>query len=262
MEKMRMKAVLRLFAPAFLMFLPLAARSQIDVTLEMEHPSFLQFEPVMAFVSARNDSDSDLVIDEDKAGESAHLRIVVQKGRDEPAARINKQPCVRKLTVETGKTRDIMVDVSAWWDLTAMGRYIINATVERGGIAVQSNKKVIDVVAGIEIGALVKNAPGDARVTRKYSLRYWARGGGERLFLRADEVETGVNYGVFQLGPLVRVFKPEIKVDGEGNLTVLHQSAADCYTRSLFRSSGESVRFVDQTYHRITGEPYSFAPGR
>lgn len=242
-----------------ILLLPVVSAAQLRVSLRLEHDSFLQFEPLLAFVSIYNDSDTPFVLDEDAKDNNAHVRFGIEKKRDEPVLRINKQPMVRKLQVMTDEEQEIFADLSLWYDVGSVGRYVVRAEVDWNGKTFRSNEIMIDIVRGIEIRSVSRNVPGHPELMCKYSLRYWARGNSEYLFLRVDEEDSGTNYGVFQLGRVIRVFKPVIEVDRSGNVKVIHQSGRDCYTRSMFKSSRTSVRFVDQTYHLPNGDPYPVA---
>jgi hypothetical protein len=76
------------------------------------------------------------------------------------------------------------------------------------------------------------------------------------LFLTIVESASGMSYGVFDLGLLVRVSAPTVMVEGSDRVKVNHQSGPDRYTKTVFESRLDSVRFIDQTYHLANGDPY------
>ena len=75
-----------------------------------------------------------------------------------------------------------------------------------------------------------------------------------------NEEASQLNYGVFQLGPIVRIFKPVVEADRFGNIHIIQQSGDDCYLHSFFRSTRDGVRFLDHNYRRRNGEPYRSSP--
>jgi len=246
----------------FVVFILLVARvmaaGELQVKLNMEQPSVLQFESVIAFVSIYNDSDAPFIIDQDDKDNNSQIRFIIEKRRDKLVGRINDGPLVGKLEILPGEKRDIMLDISLWYDLGSMGRYIACVAIDEGDRTFESNGVVIEVVRGVEIVSTSRSVSEDLNLVRTYSLRYWRRNEREYLFLSVDEEVSGLNYGVFPLGRLVRVFKPVINVDRSGNVKVLHQSGNDCYTCSLFKSTRDEVRFIDQRYYTADGAPYVF----
>ena len=51
-----------------------------------------------------------------------------------------------------------------------------------------------------------------------------------------------------------------MKIDRAGKLVIVHQSGVMVHTRSVFSSTREGVKFVDQTYHLPDGSPYLQKP--
>jgi hypothetical protein len=232
--------------------------ADLQVRLKLEHTSLLLFEPVNASVTIFNGSDYPFVIGKGETNGNARIEFSIEKKRDEVVSRINKRPLVSNFKLRPGEKGETMMDVSSWYDLRAEGRYTVIALAYLNGKAWASNKEIIDVVRGLEITSVTKDVPGYDDMERTYALRYWSREGKEFLFLCVDQENTGVNYGVVQLGQLVRVFIPVLEVDRLGNIKVLHQLSSDCYARSLFKSTRDGVEFVDQTYHLANGDPYPF----
>jgi hypothetical protein len=111
----------------------------------------------------------------------------------------------------------------------------------------------------MELTRLKRYLPGYEDVERIYSVRYLARGDSEVAFLCVDEVPSGLNYGVFRLGNIIRLFKPTLEMDSRGRVTVTHQSRPYCFTRTNFLSSRHQVYCVDQSYHLPDGRPYPLA---
>jgi hypothetical protein len=92
------------------------------------------------------------------------------------------------------------------------------------------------VVPGVEVASLTATT---ATGWRKYNLAVLNRDKHDRLFLRIDD--ANLCYGVFDLGRLVRMKAPELKLDSTGLLHVLHQSAPQQFTYSTFTASGRQI---------------------
>ena len=151
-----------------------------------------------------------------------------------------------------------MKEVGDWHRLTRPGTYTIRVEAKFAGRVYESNPVTLPVVTGLVLAETQQVLPGYPDRQRRYGLRYWKRDGHEHLFLRVDETVAGVNwnYGSVDLGRLVRFFQPTLSVDREGRVRVVHQSGRDRMTRSFFKSDPDQLRFVNQTHHLPTGEPY------
>jgi hypothetical protein len=245
-----------LFMLLALLWGPLGAAGEVRVKLKLEYTSYLQFEPVNARVVIENNSDYELVIGKGESDGNSRMEFIVERDKDRPAKRIEKRAIVTNFKVKPGETYEVMRDVTTWYDLTTMGRYTIRAVVYLNGQAWESNPAIVDIVSGIEVASKTKSVPGYEDLVRTYTLRYWSRGGVEYLFLSVDEESTKLNYGIIELGPIVRVAKPVVDVDKNGNVIVVHQSSRDRFTRTTFKSTRSGIEFIDQKYLLENGAPY------
>ena len=173
-------------------------------------------------------------------------------------AEIRRGPLVKGVVIEPGRGREIRRDLTLWYDMGAMGRYMVTAEIAWDGRIMASRPVVLEVVRGIELQQVSRGVRGYPNLKRTYSLRYWPREGAEQLFLSVDESPTGLNYGVFRLGPVVRVFKPVVEVDGQGKIVVVHQSTSRRFVRSVLKGSRERIYFEGQSVH--VPEPSSREP--
>jgi hypothetical protein len=234
----------------------LAAGGEAVVSVRMAHTRFLQFEPVTAFVTIRNVSDDLIIFGATNDERSASLRFVVDKG---PAAvvptRREGNPA-GKIRIMPDLSREVMVDLSFWYDLAAMGSHVLTAIVEYDGQRFMSAPVRFDVESGLPIGSLKQEFLDGEVPPRIFSLRYLPRERSERLFVRIDDEDGVVNYGSYELGPLIRVTKPTIGIERGGKVTIVHESSSDRFTHSVFRSDKSGVTFVDQKYLREDGAPY------
>ena len=99
----------------------------------------------------------------------------------------------------------------------------------------------LDVLPGLEIARLSAGVPAEPDATRLYTLRTLNRDRVEVMFLRIDDDDRGVCYGVFELGRIVRLYEPKLQVDETGNVHILHQSGPWQFTHSVFTPRGEPV---------------------
>ena len=221
-----------------------ACADDLQVALRFEYRTVLQFEPLFAFVTLRNRGVRPFVVParEGQAG----IRFRIENNRGEPVGRLYDDAVVREAWIDPGTDHLFMRDLTRWYDLRSTGPYVITALVDWGGRTYHSGRLMVDVVPGISILGAERRVAGLPDRMRTYSLRYWPRAGAEQLFLRVDEPATGMNFGVFLLGPLVRVEQPELSFETTGRVVVLHQSDVATFTRSILLSTPDQVRFIEQ----------------
>jgi hypothetical protein len=226
-------------------------QAQFVVRLNVEHSKLLQYEPLNAFVSIENTAGVRLPLGRRGAG----FRFLIQKERDLFAARLNERDIIGRVTLDPGQKHDFIRDISLWYDVASAGSYTLAAAVDWQGDTFVSNRVRIDVMNGLPISSVSRMLPGSDKVWRRYSLCYLAREGNEHLFLRIDDDATKFNYGVFDLGQIVRLFKPALRFDDAGEVKVIHQSGYDRFTYSVLKVDRDRVKFVDQRYYRGNGKP-------
>lgn len=241
-----------------LLALTVSVPADVRLHLELEQSSCLQFEGVLGVVTVRNDTDSPLLIGDASRPGRVALEFDVTREGDDIVPKGRPTPIVDNVIIKPDETRRLAVDVSRWYNMNRMGRYIVRAVLRKGHRMTHSQRQMIDIVRGLEIASKTRRVPGYADLSRTYSLRYWKRGRHEYVFLVVNEEPSGLNYGVFQLGRIIRVSKPALSVDRKGKVEIRHQCGPDCYIRTVFKSKRDGVHFIDQRYELPNGAPYPF----
>ncbi len=230
----------------------------LRLSLRVDPSSAVEFEAVTAYVSIANEGDQIFTLDEADEILPSRLFFIIEMKRDERVNRTDSKSHVKKTRLMPGEKREVTANISASYDITTRGRYVVKAVVEAGKYRYESNAVVLDVVRGIELSSAIKTVPGYSEREREYSLRYHWRDKKEILFLCVYENNGRVNFGVFPLGPLLRVNKPVMNIDRLGVVTVVHQTNRDCFIRSKFESNQDGVFFVEQKYLDAEGKPYAY----
>jgi hypothetical protein len=233
---------------------PTDSRADVTVGLEIEHRTLVQFESVNAMVSLSNLTDVPIVLGTNRG--NARLTFQIKLGRDAFARRIKAGPLTGSMRITPGEKQLAVCDLAQWYDLATTRSYTIQAVLEWDGRQYGSNLARIDIVPGLPLKSVAHSVPGHPGRVRTYQLIYLGRGGNEHLFLRVDEQPSGMNYGLFPLGSIVRVFDPVIEVATDGTVKILHQSSLDRFALSTFASRADGVTFVDQVHHNAGGRPY------
>ncbi len=238
------------------LLVPGTAQANLVVRLQLEHVTLHRMEPVVAFVSVSNQSGRVVVVDPSASADSAQLKFRVRLvGVGGDGLRQPKLSPTALGVIEPGETRRFMVRLSDEHDFTTIGGYLVQAEVHLRGLRFESHPQHMDVVTGLPLTSASRMSPFREGTMINYRLNYLARGQSEHLFLSVDESPAGINYGVFHLGRLVRVFNPVLEVTSDGNVTVVHQSGPGQYTRSLLTLSARGMRLLDQSHERHEGRP-------
>lgn len=233
------------------------AQAQVRLLLRFEHASYLQFETVNAYVSIYNDADQPLCIGNGSSNLFSELSFMIGQQRDDWLDKRKAGAVLEGLVLEPGEQRDVAIDISRPYDLSAMGRYQVQAILrDKGAVTAVSPQESVEIVRGIEIERVERAVPGFPDRLRTYSVRYWRRNRFEYAFLSVDEDPGRVNYGVYQLGKIVRTERPTILVERDGKVTVRHLCAPDSVIRTVFMSEEDGMRFVDQRYENLDGTPF------
>lgn len=233
------------------------AFADLKVSLRLDPVSAIEFETVTAYVSVYNDGDEIFMLDESDKDNASRVLFIIERKRDERIRKIDERSPVRKMRLMPGEKREFITDISVFYDITTKGRYVVKAAIESGRYRYESNPVVLDVVRGIELVSVKKSIPGYSDREREYSLRYNWKEKKEVLYLCVYEDDGKTNYGIFSLGPVIRVNRPVLDIDRSGNVTVVHQTNRDCFIRSKFESNQDGVFFLDQTYLDAEGKPYT-----
>lgn len=238
---------------------PVYLSAAVKMVLRLEHPVVLKNETLNAFLTIENDTDKLLIIDEKQSGTGSAMKLdfdVYIKKHENLSRRVNR-PIVPEMNLIPGDKRVLMIDMTKFYDVSREGRYIIGAVLAGNGKEITSNKESTDVVPGLELASVVREVPGYEDEKRKISVRYWNRHQKEVVFVCVDDEENNVNYGVFQLGVLLRITKPSIKYERSGHFIVTHQCRGDCFVLTSFLLTRSSVTCLEQSYVTHDGKPYT-----
>ena len=246
------------FSTMFLsvLFVPSISVAGLNVRLDLECASIVQFEELNATLKIKNITGTSLIISKDQSAADAVVTFVIERNEYDVVKPLSERPFVNSLLIKSNKEGLIKVDLSQWYNLFKTGRYVVHANVEWRGKVYNSNDMMIDVVRGLEILKKEYSVIGYDDKMRTLSLRYWRRNQAEFLFLRVDDDDEDVNYGVFRLGLVIRFHKPTITIDRYGYVTVLHQSGPDRFTRSGFKMERDEVKYIGQCDQKEDGTPY------
>lgn len=220
----------RSIALFFLMATP--AMAQVKLGFKVEPTVALQYERVGAELTIQNNADRPM---DSSSNGNCRVSYIVRRADGSMLSAKDGIPPMSVL-VPPARTLTFADALSQRYDLGPVGAYTIQARVEMGDYIFSSEKRYVDIVPGTEIESLdAQTEQGE----RKYMLRLVNRDKHDRIFLRIDD--NRVCYGVFDLGRIVRMSSPEMKVDAAGAVHILHQSSPHEYSYAVFKPDGTRV---------------------
>lgn len=238
-----------------LLFAPCFASADLIMGMDLEHQDYLLFESIKIAITIVNDTDEPMKFSEDRS--SADINFVVEGQNYNFIFKKNKDRIVKDVTIMPDEKKIMTIDLTRWYPITSQGRYFISAEIEWNGKIYKTERKLIDVVSGIEIARVVRKLSGRQSNDRVYTLRYWQRNRQDNLFFLVEEPSASYHYGVFDLGPIVRVMKPELSVDRHGNIKIVHQSGINKVTETTLFSDDDEITYVGQTHKLIRSSAVS-----
>lgn len=217
----------------------LPAAAQVDMQCRLENGRTVLFEPIVISLDIINNTGD--ILDFSGAIPNAHLAFDVERSPGVVVPPTGVPLFGQAVTIKPGDTFSGKVNLQATYKITDTGPYTVTTRVEWGEKVFISPKLFLDVLPGLEIAKLVAGIPEDPGAVRSYTLRTLNRDRSEVVFLRINDDDKGMCYGVFDLGTIVRMFEPKLQTDDIGNIHVLHQSGPWQFTHSVFTPHGDPV---------------------
>ncbi len=215
------------------------AVAQVDVNCRLDMSKTLRFEPVYAEVFIANNATEPLELPDGPGG--ARLLFDIEQT---PSVYLpwNGTPLLKdKLIIGPRQEARVRVNLLPAYGLREYGPYAVRARLEWRGAAYLSPKQFLDVVPGLEIAQLRAGVPNRSGAARIYRLKTLNRNKLDRLLLCIEDEDAGLSYGVYDIGRVIRMFKPVLKVDAAGNIHVLHQAGPWRFSHCVFTPDGVLV---------------------
>jgi hypothetical protein len=210
---------------------------QIEVSCELRHKHFIQYEGIQASVVIRNRGGEPLVLG--TASANAQLNFEIKNSKGYRISPVENAPLLsREIVVQPLSSVTNTVNLLQHYRMYDADTYTIKAAVYHDGFAFRSKNEYCDVGKGTILQTMMHRASG-----REITLRSTNRDRGSYLFLRFDSLDKKTCYGVFQLDRMLRSYKPELVIDSENQLHVLHMRSPRLFVHTVFWIEG---RLVDQ----------------
>ena len=237
-----------LSAVIVLMAFPAWVAAQVAITLALPSAKALLYEDVIATIIIQNNSGQMLVMDSSQG--AVRLWLDVERDDGRIIRRRDDAPLMSAVEIMSGEARTFGLNLARLFAIRNQGVYKIRAGVEMNGAHYVTPKTTLEIAGGFELQRLTAGVPGDVPAIRTYILSYFQRDSVENIYLLIEDADKTV-YGMFNLGRVVRVRPPELKLDEVGNVHVLFQTMGMGFVHTAFTPFG--VQLFAKTYTGTRG---------
>lgn len=229
---------------AALMFFGSSAGAQIELALQVEPARALLYETVQVSVVIRNNTGAMLTFDASQG--SSRFFFEIECGKDEIIKPASREPLLFEAKIVPFESKTNVFQISSLYKMHKRAVYKIRACLDWQGTLFVSSPAEAEILKGFELGRVIAGIPGAPSALRVYILEYLSRKNGEHVYLRIEDDSAKTVYGMFNLGRIVRVRKPEMKVDEAGNIHILFQSTSMTFIHTAFTPYG--VQLFTRSY--------------
>lgn len=217
-----------------------SALAQIEIGLRVEPKKALLHEAITAYVEIDNNTTEAVSIGGNQS--NAEMDFVI---RDMNGNYVSKRSeglgMTKTVTVEPFKSETIAIDIVSYYNIVEPRPYKIACDIKWRGQIYESRQSYFDVVPGILIASKVVQLPGDNDIVRKFSLFYLHRENRAQLFMRIENIEKSICYGVYNFGDYIRIQDAEMEVDNRGRIHLLYQSGPRRFSYYILNTHGKTV---------------------
>jgi len=229
---------------AVTLFLVSPVSGQVELGLTVEPARALLYEPIYAKVVIRNNTGGILPFNAER--DSARFFFELERNKNDTVKQSDRTPLLFGLNlVPSGSTTNVF-NLTSLYAMQSRGLYKVRAYLEWNNLLFSSQPVELEMLKGFEIVRLIAGVPGEQGAMRVYVLEYLTQERGEQIYLRIEDANSSTVFGMHKLGHIVRVRKPEMKVDEAGNVHVLFQTMAMVFVHTAFTPYG--VQLFSRNY--------------
>jgi hypothetical protein len=218
------------------------AQAQIQLDLKLARLQYIAYEPVVATVGITNLAGRN--VDLRDAGEQAWFGFEISGSEGQPIAttrvRLNQPP----LEIEAGRRVTQKINLTPLFAIQELGTYHVRAYVHFNDLDrfFYSQRKAFNVTDARPIWQKTVGVPDDTpsggRV-RTYSVMTNRFPSHTSLYVRVEDKDTGIVYATESLGRIISMDEPQIQLDRDNQLHILHCSAPRTWAYTLVGLDGK-----------------------
>lgn len=218
--------------------------AQIALSLELNHKSYLKYEPIIAKLRMRNYSGRAIVFGENpKLQGKIRFEIEAQGGGFIPP-RGDKSPSIKGMVLPSGVTKDVEFAVTNFYQMTDIGVYRVAAIISHPLMPSEyrSNTVTCTIAKGVTIWQRRIGVPqlldrDDSIDSRDVSLISFHDGLRKSLYLQVEDDK--LVYGVVRVGREIGGRPPACEVDSLSQIHLLIPASAEVFVYNMFDANGK-----------------------
>jgi len=232
------------FIAVVALFVVRPASGQIELALTVEPARALPYEPIYAKVVICNNTGGVLLFDAER--DSARFFFELERDKNNAVKQNDRTPLLFGVKLVPAGSATNVFNLTSLYAMQARGLYKVRAYLEWNNLLFSSQPVELEMLKGFEIARMIAGVPGEQGTMRVYILEYLTQERGEQVYLRIEDGNSSTVFGMHKLGHIVRVRKPEMKVDEAGNVHVLFQTMAMVFVHTAFTPYG--VQLFSRNY--------------
>jgi hypothetical protein len=235
-------------------------QAQINATLRFPHETYLAGEQVVVTLTVTNLAGRDITL---KGGvtEESWCLVQVNAMRGETPNYRSNPPVIPPLSIPAGETVSRTIPLQDFFELPSTGQYRAKVSISYGASRTQfvTPAAFFNMDPGHKIWSTTVGVPEgqpNARAPRLFSVLSLQRREGMFLYAKLENQDTGTHYTPYFLGRMLAAVPPQMQIDRENNLYVLHATSDDTYLLSQIDvATGRSGQAVYRSKTPRTGRP-------
>jgi hypothetical protein len=212
----------------------ISLQAQLRLDLSAKEKFFLAYEPVPVRLEIENFTGSLLALGQEPHTNWLRLRVTTEEGTAVSETSEKMESPV--LDIPAGRQAIVDINVARFFAAREPGSYFVQAVVSLGpGEEFTSPYVSFDISPGQTIWSQTVGFTSAGKAQKRtYRLMKQVRGRYMRLFLRVDDEQNQLIYGVYNLGMLVSSDQPSIRIDKDSRLWILHRVAPRTHRCSIY----------------------------
>ena len=250
------------------LLLPGALFAQIGMSLKLNRSNYMQFEPVLACVSLRNDTGRALVFGDDPRLQGFLLFEVTDNGGRQVARRAGKDISVNGLVLRPGEIKHMVIPISQYYNLDKNGSYRVHAYISHSMLPheYKSNDVKIMIEPGVEVWKrnvgvpeVTKEAQDKMIRERTYSIRILMENSAKIYYLVIEDSRDV--YAVLRIGKQYGIEQYKVDIDMLSRIHLLMPITSKVFQYLTFELDGTNTanKFLktDRTIPSLLRDPES-----
>jgi hypothetical protein len=215
--------------------------AQVQVGISFKRNLYMRYEPIICTVSITNRTGSNLLLRDTPAAKWFSIQVETISGT--PIQPLGAQYSNEPLEIDSGQTARRSVNITPLFPIGEFGSYRVRAAVYVAGLDKYfgSAPLAIEITEGRMLWEETVGVPPDAGLdgrTRTYSLLTHRLPSSTMLYLRVQDRDRGVIYCTTQLGRFLSYGTPDVILDRDNQIHILHAMAPKQFLYSHFDLNG------------------------